>query len=61
MAEYKVTWTMELDAESHLDAAQLALSIHRDPHSEATCFWVEKVSTGEKEHIDLLEDDYDGC
>ena len=38
--QYKVTWTIDLDAESFEDAARQALEIQRDPMSIATYFTV---------------------
>lgn len=52
MAEYLVSWEIELDADSPLDAAKLALEIHRDPTSIATVFDVVDES-GTKTRIDL--------
>lgn len=40
MTEYRVSWEIELDAESAIDAARLALEIQRDPESKATVFTV---------------------
>lgn len=36
--EYRVTWTIDLDAESFEDAARLAREIQLDPDSLATHF-----------------------
>ena len=38
--EYRVTWIIDLDAESFEDAARLALEIQRDRESIATHFIV---------------------
>ena len=38
--EYRVTWTIDLDADSPEDAARKALAIQRDPDSWATHFTV---------------------
>jgi len=38
--EYRVVWTIELDADSPEDAARKALAVHRDPGSHATHFEV---------------------
>lgn len=38
--EYRVTWTIDLDADSPEDAARRALAIHRNPESWATHFEV---------------------
>ena len=51
---FKVTWEIELDAESAADAARAALKIQRDPDSSATVFNVENVKTKEIEEIDLF-------
>jgi hypothetical protein len=66
MSEYKVTWTIDLDAKSPRDAARKALEIQRDPDSTATCFEVayHKVTRGKhkskskyvRDSIDLLGD-----
>ncbi len=55
MAEYHVTWTIDLDTDSAREAALLALAIQRDPQSTAVVFDVAaegKPSVA----IDLLED-----
>ena len=38
MGLYKVTWEIDLEADSPEEAARLALEIHRDPESIATTF-----------------------
>lgn len=53
MAEYTVTWQIQLDADSHKEAAELALDIMRDTDSIATVFVVRDAS-GQEEWIDLL-------
>jgi len=61
MSEYRVVWEIDIDAESHEDAARKALEIHRDPDSIATVFTVidtEAHQGGEPEarkEIDLLQ------
>jgi len=50
--EYRVTWTIDLDAESFEDAARQALEIHRDPVSIATCFTITDEN-GTRQEIDL--------
>lgn len=37
---YVVSWSIEVDAESPEEAAQLALEVQRDPSSDATVFSV---------------------
>ena len=53
MKEYKITWTIELDAESAADAAYKAQLIQQDPESTATVFIVK--SAKRVEHIDLSD------
>lgn len=38
MTEFRVSWTIELDAETQAEAARLAAEIMRDPESLATVF-----------------------
>lgn len=40
MQSYRVVWEIDLDAETPIDAARLALEIQRDPNSLATEFSV---------------------
>ncbi len=51
--EYRVTWIIELDADSFEDAANQALEIQRDPESLATHFTITNEH-GETQEIDLL-------
>ena len=37
---FTVTWEIDVEADSHEEAAQKALEIQRDPESIATCFEV---------------------
>ncbi|MEV5204381.1 hypothetical protein [Streptomyces sp. NPDC053720] len=41
MTEYRVTWTIDLDADSPVHAARKALALHRDRLSWATVFTVQ--------------------
>jgi hypothetical protein len=41
MILYRVTWEIDIDAESPRQAAERALEIHRDPKSIATVFEVQ--------------------
>jgi hypothetical protein len=45
MAEYLVTWQIDIEAASPLEAARKALAIHRKPDSIATIFEV-RCKTG---------------
>ena len=53
---YSVVWEINLDADSHQEAAELALEIQRDKYSTALFFEVSEDSTGVEKSIDLLED-----
>src|SRR5690242_12484565 len=52
---YQVTWEIELDAESPLDAAEKALKIMQDTASLAVCFSVTRG--GQRHIVDLKADD----
>jgi len=54
--EYRVIWTIDIDADSPEDAARKALAIHRDPNSWATHFEV-RDRKGRVQAVDL---GYDG-
>ena len=51
MAVFTVTWEIEVEAESHQDAARKALEVQRDPCSSATCFDVFGANAAK--HVDL--------
>ena len=53
--EYKVTWTIEIQAESPLDAAKLSREIQLDPNSIATHFVVTD-GDGKCLEIDLQDE-----
>ena len=50
--EYRVVWTIDIDAETPTDAARKALEIHRNPDSWATHFEV-RDSRGHIQEVDL--------
>lgn len=50
--EYRVIWSIDVDADSPEDAAQKALESQRDPASIATCF-VIRDSEGKQCEVDL--------
>src|SRR5436309_15439726 len=61
MPEYRITWEIDLWADSPREAAEQALTIHRNPESIATVFDVTD-ETGHTERIDLDEaDDEEAC
>ena len=47
--EYRVTWIIDLDAESFEDAAEKALEIQRDPESLATHFLIQDQHGNDRE------------
>ena len=47
MPSYCVNWCIEIDAESSTEAAQIALTMQRDPTSTATVFRVESNDSTE--------------
>lgn len=56
---YTVTWKVELYVDSHKEAAELALKMHRDKYSAATFFDVTEKATGVEMSIDLMENNDD--
>ena len=52
MTEYKVVWSIELDADNPTDAARLAREIQTDPESIATVFVVTDPD-GQPKTVDL--------
>lgn len=53
MAEYRVEWAIDIEADTPEEAARLALKIQRDPASTATVFTVTDED-GEMEDFDIL-------
>lgn len=58
MPDYKVTWVIDVDADSPEHAARLALEILRDPDSIATAVTVTDEQ-GRSVDVDLLNQDRD--
>lgn len=56
MPDFRVTWVIEIDANDPVDAARLALEIHRDRESEATFFEVVREDDPMQivTHVDAL-------
>lgn len=52
MANFKVTWIIDVEADSAKEAAEQALKIHRDPASIATVFYVQDEN-GNTATVDL--------
>lgn len=55
MTQYKVTWIIDIDAETPEDAAAEALNIQRDVESQALFFTVLNKDTDEEVGIDLID------
>jgi len=61
MPAYRITWEIDIDADSPREAAEQALIIHRNPESIATVFDVTDEG-GHTERIDLDEaEDKEAC
>lgn len=64
MSEYVVKWQLEIEADSHQEAAMYARKIQLDPNSEATFFYValaDSEGRGSRKLVEvdtLLEDDW---
>jgi len=55
--QYKVVWTIDIEANSPQEAAKEALAIQRDAGSEAVAFEVKDPNTGKLiESVDLETD-----
>lgn len=60
MATHTVTWTIDLDADSHQDAVQQAHDMCRDPESIATYYRSTLIARpSDSEMIDVLDFDDD--
>ncbi len=53
---YRVTWVIDIDADTPREAAEKALEIQRDPQSIATHFIVRAVNSIMRVEIDLSLD-----
>ena len=56
MPEYEVKWIIEVDADSPMEAAELALEIQRDVDAQATVFHVNEKDSPVVSIIDLHND-----
>ena len=52
MNSYKVIWAIDIEADSHQEAAEIALDIQRDPDSIATIFEVTDTDNKEAQMVD---------
>ncbi len=57
---YRVSWEIDIEADSPQEAAQLAREINRDMFSTATVFSVQDEVTGQTWTVDLDKED-EGC
>lgn len=57
MPEYLITWTIEIEADSPLEAVQEARKIQLDPNSSATVFSAEDDEGSDPWTIDLNDPD----
>lgn len=57
MNRYRVTWVIDIEADTPRDAAHAALAIQRNPNSTATVFDVSDDAGDDAERIDLLEEE----
>lgn len=57
MPEYLITWTIEVEADSPLEAVQEARKIQLDPDSHATVFTAEDDEGSDPWTIDLNDPD----
>ena len=55
MAEFRVTWEVDIEAGSAIKAARCALAMQRDIESSATFFTTENMQTGRKYNVDLAD------
>lgn len=53
---YRITWEIDIDDDSPIEAAKQALSIMRDRHSTATFFKVVDGESGEVTDVDLEDE-----
>lgn len=59
MAQFKVVWEIQLEANSPLEAAKTAREWQLDKDSSATMYYVQEDEKKEVFSVDLLEDDED--
>ena len=57
MKTYRVTWEIDIDANSEREAAQAALKIQRDKESAAIVFDVQAMDSEDPIHVDLAEEE----
>lgn len=57
MADYLVTWQIDIEADSPEEAAEIALRIQRDAGSDATCFEVSDKDSLINTVVDLAQEE----
>ena len=55
MANFRISWEIDLDAVDSIDAARIALNIMRDKNCEVEQFYVQNVETNEISLVDFKE------
>jgi len=53
MAQYRLTWEIDIEASGPVEAARQALTIQRDRESTATVFTVRNFKSGATVDVDL--------
>lgn len=56
MGKYLVTWEIDAETDSPVEAAKEAFNIMQRPGTEAVVFEVKDETSGERYRVDLLED-----
>lgn len=59
MATYRVSWTIDIEADNAIEAAIKALDIQRDQESTATVFDIVDRDSQVKSRVDLTYDIYE--
>ena len=57
MKTYRVTWEIDIGANSEREAASTALKIQRDKNSWAVVFDVQAMDSEDPVHVDLAEEE----
>lgn len=58
--QYRVVWEIDITAQNPEQAAKEAVSIQRDPYSEALAFYVEGDGGDDSHFIDLMNNVLNG-
>jgi hypothetical protein len=55
MAQYRIIWSIDIEADSPEQAAHQARQYQLDPDSTATVFAVTDADTGQEQVVDLID------